>query len=133
MASGDSRAHTLGAQPHHCDELQAERETDLDMRPLENLEVSDPSELGAIGQKAAAAIELLTDQKSRVEEELASRRKLILLLAASVERQNEQCERLEEARKGCEAMLAVASAAEGQVAAMADQMASISAMAAEQL
>jgi hypothetical protein len=73
-----------------ADELQAEREADLDMSALQEVDVSEPSELGAVGAKAGAAIALLTAQRCKIVEELAARRRLIMLLAASVERQNEQ-------------------------------------------
>ena len=72
---------------------QAEREADLDMRALEDVEVSEPSELSAASAKATAAIALLDSQKAKIREELQARRQLILLLAASVERQNEQVRR----------------------------------------
>ena len=119
------------AQGSLADELQAEREADLDMRTLEALEVSDPSELGSVGATAASAITLLTAQKGKIVDELRARRQLIVLLAASVERQNEQCDALDEALRGCEALLATAHQAQEQVKSMAAEMASISAMAAE--
>lgn len=156
------------------------------MRALEEIEVSDPSELEAAGAKARAAVALLTAQKAKLVDELKARRQLIVLLAGSVQRQHEQvcaraqrraampkglrcgscrvhvweergkrlstgnmrhmltrcacgcapvsqCTRLDEALRGCEAMLGTASQAEEQVATMAEQMASISAMASEQL
>ena len=96
-------------------------------------QVSEPSELKAVGARAQAAIAMLTSQRSRIADELSARRGLIMLLSASVERQNEQSERLEEALRSCESLLAKARGAEEQVSSMAAQMASISAMASEAL
>ena len=115
------------------DELQAEREADLDPRALEEVEVLEPTELNAAAERAAGAIGLLTSQKTKIVEELDARRKLIVLLANSVERQNEQCQRLEEALAGCDGMLVMARQAEEQVASMAESMADISAMATENM
>ena len=96
-------------------------------------QVSEPSQLKAVGARAEAAIAMLSSQRDRIADELSSRRGLIMLLSASVERQNEQCERLEEALRGCESLLTTARGAEEQVSSMAAQMASISAMASEAL
>ena len=74
-------------------------------------------------------MQLLTAQKTKIVDELKARRQLIVLLAGSVQRQHDQCAVLDEALKGCEAMLGTARQAEEQVGAMAEQMASISAMA----
>ena len=70
---------------------------------------------------------------SQLEEELHARRQLIVLLASSVERQNEQCAKLESALGTCESLLATTKRAEEQVAAMAAQMDSIAAAASEAL
>lgn len=74
-------------------QLQAEREADLDMAALEEVEMAEPAELSAVRTKAGAALALLNTQKGKVLEELVARRKLIMLLAASVERQHEQVHR----------------------------------------
>ena len=115
------------------DELQAEREADLDISALEDVEVSDPSMIEETKAKASEAITLLSSQRARLVEEMEARRQLILLLAGSVERQNEQCERLDGALKGCEAMLATARSAEQQLKESAEAMAAITGMAAEGL
>ena len=115
------------------DELQAEREADLDISALEDVEVSDPSMIEETKAKASEAIALLSSQRARLVEEMEARRQLILLLAGSVERQNEQCERLDGALKGCEAMLATARSAEQQLKESAEAMAAITGMAAEGL
>ena len=92
MAGGMALADLLVTldQGSLVDELQAEREADLDTAALEAVEVADPSELSAAGARTAAAIELLASQKAKIMEELDARRKLIVLLANSVERQHEQ-------------------------------------------
>ena len=54
-----------------------------------------------------------------------------MLLASSVERQHEQCNKLSAALKSCESMLSTAQQAAEQVQAMEEQMASIAAAAAE--
>ena len=113
------------------DELQAERDADLDMNSLEDLELSDPSEIGEVRAKSDAALQLLASQKARIEAELKSRQQLILLLSRSVEQQNAQCQKLKGALKGCDAMLATARSAAEQVQAMEEQMASIAAAASE--
>jgi hypothetical protein len=113
------------------DELQAEREADLDMAALEDMEIGDPSELGPAKTKAAAALKLLTEQQAKIKEELLARRQFIMLLASSVERQHEQCNKLSAALKSCESMLSTAQQAAEQVQAMEEQMASIAAAAAE--
>lgn len=58
------------------DELQAEREVDLDMEPLQDVQVSEPSELAAVADKAAAAAKLLSAQKEKLVEELRARREV---------------------------------------------------------
>lgn len=113
------------------DELQAEREADLDMAALEDFEISDPSELGPAKEKTSAALKLLTAQQDKLKEELLARRKFIMLLASSVERQHEQCNKLSAALKSCETMLATARSAAEQVQVMEEQMASIAVAAAE--
>ena len=81
------------------DELQAERDADLDMNSLEDLELSDPSEIGEVRAKSDAALQLLASQKARIEAELKSRQQLILLLSRSVEQQNAQCQKLKGASR----------------------------------
>ena len=103
------------------------------MKSLEEVSVGDPSELRAMGEKAAGAVALLSSHKQRLSDELRSRRQLLLLLASSVERQNQQCDALAAALKGCEEMLSVARGAEEEIGAMEEQMASIAAAAEEAL
>ena len=65
------------------------------------------------------------------KEELLARRQFIMLLASSVERQHEQCNKLSAALRSCESLLSTAQQAAEQVQAMEEQMASIAAAAAE--
>ena len=115
------------------DELQAEVEADLDLSSLEEVEVSEPHELGAVATKAAAATALLTTHKAKLQDELSNRRKLVLLLASSVERQRDQCQRLSAALAACDGQLHTAQQAAEQVSAMQAQMAAIAQEAAEAL
>ena len=116
------------------DELQAEREADVDLTSLEEMAsggVSDPSELDSASAKTEAATSLLTAHKAKIADELRARRQLILLLASSVERQQAQCTKLTSALLGCETMLGSAQQAAQQVASMKEQMESIAAAASE--
>ena len=113
------------------DELQAERDADLDLAALEDVTVTDPSDLAAAKAKAESASRLLASQQERIESELASRQKLILLLAASVEQQNAQCAKLRAAQKALAEIMGTAAMAKADVENMEQQMASIAAAAAE--
>jgi hypothetical protein len=116
-----------------ADELQAERDADLDIDSLASVEMSEPSELGPLREKAEGATALLGAQRSKLVEELRARRQLILLLSSSVERQNEQCQKLLDAMGACDGLLETATSAIEQIGAREAQMAAIAREAAEAL
>jgi len=89
--------------PHH--------QVDLDLPALTAAASGEllPSE--AVAAKASAATQLLSAHRAKIAEELAARRKLILLLAGSIESQHEQCATLTKALASCESMLATAARA----------------------
>jgi len=103
------------------DELQAEQEADLDMAALEaastTSDLSDPLKLSSVTTLTAAAQKLLSEQRSKLTDELSARRQLILLLGTSIERQYAQCGALAEALSGCEKLLQVAQKAADHIAA----------------
>ena len=66
------------------DELQAEQEADLEWEALvavaKGNELSQPAQAEAVAAKAAAASQLLSAHKAKIADELAARRKLILMV-----------------------------------------------------
>lgn len=85
------------------DELLAEREADVNLDQIET-----------DGVKAAAALKLLQEHQEQLSAELGQRRKLILMLAASCERQYAQCGRFESSLKECERLSTQVRDAQGR-------------------
>jgi len=100
------------------DELQAEQEADLEWEALvavaKGNELSQPAQAEAVAAKAAAASQLLSAHKAKIADELAARRKLILMLASSIESQHGQCEALVAALARCDEMMVTAAEAAEQ-------------------
>lgn len=89
--------------PHH--------QVDLDLPALTAAASGELPPSEAVAAKASAATQLLGAHRAKIAEELAARRKLILLLAGSIESQHEQCATLTKALASCESMLATAARA----------------------
>ena len=89
--------------PHH--------QVDLDLPALTAAASGELPPSEAVAAKASAATQLLSAHRAKIAEELAARRKLILLLAGSIESQHEQCATLTKALASCESMLATAARA----------------------
>ena len=93
----------LDCAPHH--------QVDLDLPALTAAASGELPPSEAVAAKASAATQLLSAHRAKIAEELAARRKLILLLAGSIESQHEQCATLTKALASCESMLATAARA----------------------
>ena len=86
-------------------------QVDLDLPALTAAASGEIPPSEAVAAKASAATQLLNAHRAKIAEELAARRKLILLLAGSIESQHEQCATLTKALASCESMLATAARA----------------------
>ena len=111
-----------------ADELENTRDESLDLDALESDEPEGPEAVAAAQTKAAAAVALLTSQRDTLQAELLARQKLILVLANSVEKQHTVAASVTAAMADVAAML---ERAEGVVATLDAQKASMDALAAE--
>ena len=111
-----------------ADELENTRDESLDLDALESDEPEGPEAVAAAQAKAAAAVALLSSQRDTLQAELLARQKLILVLAASVEKQHTVAASVTAAMADVAAML---ERAEGVVATLDAQKASMDALAAE--
>ena len=93
---------------HNC---ALHHQVDLDLPALTAAASGETPPAETVAAKAAAATQLLNAHRAKIAEELAARRKLILLLAGSIESQHEQCAALTTALASCESMLATAARA----------------------
>ena len=93
---------------HNC---ALHHQVDLDLPALTAAASGETPPSETVAAKAAAATQLLNAHRAKIAEELAARRKLILLLAGSIESQHEQCAALKTALASCESMLATAARA----------------------
>ena len=93
---------------HNC---ALHHQVDLDLPALTAAASGETPPAETVAAKAAAATQLLNAHRAKIAEELAARRKLILLLAGSIESQHEQCAALKTALASCESMLATAARA----------------------
>lgn len=115
------------------DQLTKERETAVQLDELENSEVTDADELNKQHMQALGAVELLQAHEKALQGELDERQRLILMLAASCERQQVQCTALSTAIDDNAALIARAEAARELVESRQTQMSSIAEMAANAL
>ena len=92
---------------HNC---ALHHQVDLDLPALTAAASGETPPAETVAAKAAAT-QLLNAHRAKIAEELAARRKLILLLAGSIESQHEQCAALKTALASCESMLATAARA----------------------
>ena len=111
-----------------ADELETAREESVDLDALESDEPEGPEAVAAAQAKAAAAVALLSSQRDTLQAELLARQKLILVLANSVEKQHTCTQSVGAAVSDVAAML---ERAEGVVATLDAQKASMDALAAE--
>ena len=111
-----------------ADELENTRDESVDLDALESDEPEGPEAVAAAQAKAAAAVALLSSQRDTLQAELLARQKLILVLANSVEKQGAISASVGAAVSDVAAML---ERAEGVVATLDAQKASMDALAAE--
>jgi len=86
------------------DELLAEREADLELSNLET-EVADDDQRNKQQAAAAQAVEMLKSHVEQLKQELEQRQQLILHLAESCEKHNEQCQRTQASLIDCNSLL----------------------------
>ena len=115
------------------EQLAKEREAAVQLDELENSEVTDADELNKQHMQALGAVELLQAHEKALQGELDERHRLILMLAASCERQQVQCTTLSTAVDDNAALLARAEAARELIESRQAQMSSIAEMAANAL
>eukprot|EP00316_Scyphosphaera_apsteinii_P024293 CAMPEP_0119300912 /NCGR_PEP_ID=MMETSP1333-20130426/2792_1 /TAXON_ID=418940 /ORGANISM="Scyphosphaera apsteinii, Strain RCC1455" /LENGTH=320 /DNA_ID=CAMNT_0007302841 /DNA_START=147 /DNA_END=1109 /DNA_ORIENTATION=+ len=107
------------------DELLAERECDVQIEQIEEADVANLEQLQQRQEQATRAITLLKSHRSQLAEELADRRQLILMLAASCEAQHVQCQRLQASLTECEQLASRTEKAASSLNEAREQMAAI--------